>query len=100
MEGNRGVVSKHMKTLQETLKQTRAPEENLMIRTNRESLIAQIVEATNEKNKKILARRLAICANILGWTETDMHYLLKKRADPSIKNYTAFVKWNCRIKKV
>ena len=70
----------------------------LKIRTNREALIADIVKATSEKDKKKLAARIALSANEQGWSEMDLHALLKKQTDPTIRNYTAFVWWSIKIK--
>ena len=64
------------------------------VRNNRESLIAQIVEATSEKNKPKLAKVLAIKSAQMKWSDTDLHALLGKKNDPSIRNYTAFVWWS------
>lgn len=75
-------------------------EQPLKVRNNREHLIEQIVNATDEKNKKHLAKLIAIYANRYHWTDTELHALLKKREDPSIRNYTAFVKWSVKDKKV
>lgn len=66
--------------------------------SNRQDLITQIAEATTERDKKHLAKRIAITANTLSWNETDLHALLKKKQDPNIRNYTGFVKWSILIK--
>lgn len=71
--------------------------EDIKVRNNREDLILQIVEKTDCKNRKDLARRIAITANTLGWTDTDLHSLLKKHGE--VKNFSAFVNWNLKIKK-
>lgn len=68
----------------------------LEVRSNREDLIRQIVDSTDAKNKKVLARRLAIVANTLGWSDMDLHALLKKRGE--VKNFSAFVNWNMKLK--
>ncbi len=68
----------------------------LQVRSNREQLIADIVAATSDKDKKKLAALIAIKANQMQWTEQDLHALLKKRADPTIRNYTAFVRWSLK----
>jgi hypothetical protein len=73
-------------------------QEVLLVRNNTEQLIADIVNATNEKNKKGLAKQIALAYNTLGWSDTDLHALFKKRSDPSIRNYTGFVKWSVTIK--
>lgn len=75
-----------------------APPPEIAVRSNKEQLILQIVERTNETNKKQLAKRLAIAGNTLGWTQDDYHALLKKADDPKIRSYTAFVKYHCVIK--
>ena len=71
--------------------------EPLQIRSNREYLIAEIVNQTSERDKKSLAKMIALAANTLRWSDTDLHALLKKRQDPKIRNFTAFVKWSTRI---
>lgn len=68
----------------------------LATRTNKENLINQIVEKTNERNKKHLAKLIAIKANRYKWSETDLHALLQKSRDPKIRNFTAFVKWTLK----
>lgn len=70
--------------------------EELSVRSNREDLIRQIVERTDSKNKKLLARRLAIVGNTLGWSDMDYHGLLKKHGE--VKNFSAFVNWNLKLK--
>jgi hypothetical protein len=73
-------------------------EEELNVRSNREDLIRQIVEQTDTKNKKVLARRIAVTSNILKWTDTDLHALLKKKGE--VSNYSAFINWNLKLDKV
>lgn len=76
-------------------------EEDLQIRSMKDDLIAQIVAKTEENHgtKKFkLAKRIAIAYAIMKWTPTDLHALLGKANDPSIRNYTAFVKWSCTIR--
>jgi arginine utilization protein RocB len=73
------------------------PEDSLQVRNNTEQLIADIVNATSEKNKKKLAKAIALAYNTLGWSQTDLHALLKKRQDPTIRNYTAFCWWSVKI---
>lgn len=70
----------------------------LQVRNQKEQLIAEIVEATSEPNKKALAKLLALRANEMRWTETDLHALLKKKTDPNIRNFTAYVKWSIKTK--
>ena len=67
-------------------------ETGLRVRNQKEDLIKQIVEGTVEKNKKQLAKMLAIQTHTFKWTVTDLHSLLRKKDDPQIRNYTAFVK--------
>jgi len=69
-------------------------------RSNREMLIEQIVEQTtgSAADKKKLAKVLAINSKILKWSETDLHALLGKKKDPSIRNYTAFVWYSLKLK--
>lgn len=64
----------------------------LAIRTTKEDIIAQIVERTSA-DRKLLAKRIALWVNRYKLTETDLHALLKKADDPSIRNYSAFVQW-------
>lgn len=68
----------------------------LQIRNNKEQLIADIVEATTEKDKRKLAKMLALASNINRWSETDLHALLNKRRE--VDNFTAFVWWSCKIR--
>ena len=71
------------------------------VRNQREDLIEQIVaqcEGT-EKQKRTLARIIAIAANTAKWGTEELHALLKKRQDPTIRNYTAFVRWTCKVRK-
>lgn len=74
------------------------PEPALQIRNNKDQLIADIVERTTEPDKKQLAKRLAIAYNALGWSEIDLHALLKRADDKGVHNYTALVKWSCTIR--
>lgn len=66
----------------------------LAVRDEKEDLIAQIVMRTNETpaGKKQLARQLAIAFNTLKWSTADLHALLKKANDPTLRSFTAFVK--------
>jgi len=73
-------------------------EEPLQVRSNREQLIADIVNATSEKNKKELAKLISLRANQMKWSDMDLHALLGKKKDPTIRNFTAFVKWSIKIK--
>lgn len=80
---------------------TKVVEETLQVRNNTEALIEDIVNATgvqSDREKKSLARLIALAYHTLKWSDTDLHALLKKRTDPSIRNYTGFVKWSVTIK--
>lgn len=70
---------------------------SIIARNSKEDLIAQIVERTTAE-PKLLARRIAIWANRYNLTETDLHALLKKASDPTIRNFTAFVQWSIKDK--
>jgi len=73
----------------------------LMVRNQREDLIEQIVaqcEGT-EKQKRTLARLIGIWANTIHADAMDLHALLRKRQDPTIRSYTAFVRWTCKVRK-
>lgn len=70
----------------------------LQVRSSREQLIADIVDATAEKDKKKLARLLAIRSRELHWSDTDLHALFAKHKDPAIRNYTKFVWWSIKTK--
>lgn len=70
---------------------TRPQLKQSVARNAREALIEDIANATNERNKPKLMRALAVAANTLKWTESDLHALYQKRLDPSIRNYSAFV---------
>lgn len=76
----------------------RQPNKSLA-RNATESLIEDIVAATNEKNTRRLARVLAITARTLKWTESDLHALYQKRLDPKVTNYTGLVWWHVKIHK-
>jgi hypothetical protein len=65
--------------------------------TNRKDLCTQIAEATTVEDKKELAKRIAIAANTLKWSETDLHALFRRKDDPTIYNFTGFVKWSIEI---
>lgn len=78
-------------------KEYRIEEEEIQVRNNRQQLILDIVNNTTEPNKKSLAKRIAIVANQLGWSDMDLHALLKKRHDPKVYNYTGFVKYNLKV---
>lgn len=71
-------------------------------RNQREDLIEQIVAQCRNKtpaDDRKLARLLAITTNAAKWSTTDLHALLKKKNDPSIRNYTAFVWWSAKQHK-
>lgn len=71
-------------------------------RNQREDLIEQIVAQCTFRqpgDDRKLARLLAIAANTGGWDTTDLHYLLKKKQDPTLRNYTAFVWSRAKITK-
>jgi len=55
------------------------------------------VQQTNVTDKKSLAKRLALAYRTLKWSDMDLHALLKKRSDPTIRNYSAFVQWSTKI---
>jgi len=83
----------------EHFKQPEKPSLFAAPRDQRDDLIQQIVMQCHltDTEKKQLAKLLTITANTAKWTETDLHALLKKRQDPSIRNYTAFVRWSAKI---
>lgn len=70
------------------------------VRNQREDIIEQIVQQTSltDPEKKNLAKLIALTANIAKWKTEDLHALLKKRNDPTIRNYTGFVKWSIKMK--
>lgn len=72
-------------------------EEEIQVRNNRQQLILDIVNNTTEPDKKSLAKRIAIVANQLKWSDMDLHALLKKRHDPKVYNYTGFVKYSLKV---
>ena len=76
-----------------TIQPSLSPE--LSVRNNREDLIRQIVEKTDTKNKKYLARRIAITANTFKWSDMDLHFLLQRYGN--VKNYSAFVNWSLKV---
>lgn len=68
-------------------------------RNKKEALIEEIVAQCTHKrpgDDRKLARLLAVTANAAKWTETDLHALLKKKQDPKLRNYTAFVWWSAK----
>lgn len=70
-------------------------------RNQKEDLIEQIVAQCHFRkpgDDRKLAKLLAVTANAAGWTITDLHALLKKRSDPTLRNYTAFVWWSAKMK--
>ena len=77
--------------------------EPLLIRSNREQLIADIVSQCNiigvEERKK-LAALIAILTNKNGWPDHMLHKLLKWKQDPKIKKYVALVKWAIKQDKI
>ena len=81
-----------MKHLTFTIQPTLSP--SLAVRNNREDLIRQIVELTDATDRNKLARRIAITANTLKWSDTDLHALLKKRGE--VDNYSKFVNWTLK----
>lgn len=73
--------------------------DELLVRNQKEDLIKQIVDATTEKDKKKLAKMLALAYNAKKWSLTDLHILYQKRNDPGVHNYTGLVWWSVKIKK-
>ena len=70
--------------------------EELQVRNNREDLIRQIVDFTDATDKKKLARRIAVTANTLKWSDMDLHALLNKRRE--VNNFSKFVNWTLKVK--
>lgn len=69
--------------------------------TIKNDLIQQIVARMNlktDEERRDLEKRLAIAANALNWKLIDLHALLKKADDPTIRNFTAFVVWSCKLR--
>lgn len=69
--------------------------------TAKNDLIQQIVARTNlktDEERRDLERRLAIAANALGWKLIDLHALLKRADDPTVRNYTGLVVWSCKVR--
>ena len=72
-------------------------------RNAREDLIVQIVQRTDantEAKKRALARRIALAANILQWSDFDLSVLLAKsdhRKYPGIRNYSPLVMASIKI---
>lgn len=75
-----------------TIQPSLSPE--LSVRNSREDLIRQIVEKTDTKNQKLLAKRIALTANLFKWSDDDLHYLLKRHGQ--VKNYSAFINWSLK----
>lgn len=72
--------------------------EDIQVRNNREDLIRQIVENTDATDKKKLARRIAVTANTLHWSDMDIHALLKKKGE--VNNYSKFVNWCLKTRQI
>ncbi|WP_047994227.1 hypothetical protein [Puniceibacterium sp. IMCC21224] len=69
-------------------------------RNGKEALIEDIVShccCRTDKEKRELAKRIAIWANTTKTDETDLHALLQKHRDPNIRNYGGFVNWAIKI---
>lgn len=60
----------------------------IAVRSAKEDIISQIVERTTA-DKKLLAKRIALWANRYRLTETDLHALLAKATDPTIRKNKA-----------
>ena len=59
-----------------------------------EALIEEIVghcRCRSEKDARTLAKRIAIAAKTFKWDTADLHGLLQKRNDPSVRNYGGLV---------
>lgn len=69
-------------------------------RNQREDLIEQIVAQCTLRpgEDRKLAKLIAVTANLGHWTAMDLHALLRKKEDPSIRNYTAFVWWSAKVR--
>lgn len=71
-------------------------------RNQKEDLIEQIVAQCYFRkpgDDRKLARLLAVTANAGKWSTMDLHALLNKKQDPSIRNYTAFVWYSAKQTK-
>lgn len=89
-----------MKPLKEKIQTRTFTKNNLAVRTNYEALIAEIVSHTQPPSgRRQLAKRLAVAYHTAKWSVTDLHALLQKRLDPSIRNFSAFVNWTCKVTK-
>jgi hypothetical protein len=73
-------------------------EPELKVRNNRDDLIRQIVNRTDTKDKKKLARRIAVTANMFKWSNMDLHALLNKYSE--VNNYSAFVNYCLKQKTI
>lgn len=91
-----------MKQISFTQVERPAPPTLTRVQNNAQYLIEQIVQqcSLTDKEKKDLAKRLAIAMHTAGWTEQDLHALLKKKEDKGIRNFTGFVKWSATIRNV
>lgn len=84
-----------------TVGQGKEDGDELQIRNNAEYLIAQIVSFCGCRTlteKKNLAKRIAIWANTTKADTSDLDALLKKRKDPSVRNYGGLVNYLIKIK--
>lgn len=87
-----------MKTLAEVIERKEVVKSTA--RNDKEDLVNQIVALTTEKDTKHFAKILMIGANKRKYSLTKLHTLLRKKHDPSIENYTAFVKWYLLKRKI
>ena len=78
------------------------PQPTSKARNQREDLIEQIADrcrCRSEKERQTLTKRIAIWANSIKADTTDLHALLRKADDPSIRNYGGFVNYSIKIKR-
>lgn len=72
-------------------------------RNQKEDLIEQIVShcrCRSETDARNLAKRIAIWANTTKADTTDLHALLNKHRDPTVRNYGGLVNYLIKIKSI
>lgn len=71
-------------------------------RNAKEALIEDIVakcHCRSEKEAQTLKKRIAIWLNTTKADETDLHALLQKHRDPSVRNYGGLVNYLIKIRR-
>lgn len=70
-------------------------------KTPEQDLINQIVAqmVVDQNRAAWLRKMMAIQTNTFKWSTTDLHAVLQKKHDPTVRNYTAWVTWRFGLAK-